>query len=71
MGGNGGSIQADNQLTNKLIQMQQRQPNALSAALAPLWQSVTSASAGKVCDPLHIRFGDGERYPILLPHSHC
>ena len=55
LGGNGGNIQADNQLTNKLIQMQQRQPNALSAALAPLWQSVTSASAGKVCDPLHVR----------------
>ena len=70
LGGNGGSIQADNQLTNKLIQMQQRQPNALSAALAPLWQSVTSASAGKVCDPYILDLGMGRDtlsyYHILI-----
>ena len=33
-----------NQLTNQLIQLQQRNPNAISAALAPLWQSVAAQS---------------------------
>ena len=38
------STQAANQLTNQLIQLQQRNPNAISAALAPLWQSVAAQS---------------------------
>ena len=42
LGGNSGN-EAANQLTNQLIQLQQRKPNALSAALAPLWQSVAAA----------------------------
>lgn len=41
----GGSIVSAtqyHQVANHLIQLQQQKPNALSAALAPLWQSVHS-----------------------------
>ena len=41
LGGNGGSG-----LTNQLLQLQKK-PNAISAALAPLWQTVTGNEAEK------------------------
>lgn len=34
-------------LANHFLQMQQKKPNALSAALAPLWQTVTSENKSK------------------------
>ena len=42
-----GNAQNSQHLANQFLQMQQKKPNALSAALAPLWQTVTSESKNK------------------------
>ena len=44
--GNAQNSQQGN-LANHFLQMQQKKPNALSAALAPLWQTVTSDNKNK------------------------
>ena len=47
MGGSSKDQGAPNDITNQLLQLQQQgKPNALSAALAPLFQSVQAAASG-------------------------